>query len=143
MTEADERRRHRIEQLAGMTDTEFAAEVSWHQTLRWQRRTRLARHAESHRFDFEDLMGRSFSAAELVELSYEVMRTWERLFTELESDGVTYTFVRSLADPDTAIITVTRNGSIRTTFPTRSLTRRLQRHPAAIEVTDRATRLGL
>ncbi len=135
-------RRRRLQQLRAMTDEQFAAEVRHHQGSQW-RSARLLAHARSHAEDFEELLGRQLSPPELEALSRGVLRAWDRLFTELQSYGITYYFLRSLPDPDSAIIVITRGGYIRTVFPTATLSQLWRRRPAAIEVTGRAKGLGL
>jgi len=125
-----------------MTDEQFAAEVRYHQTSRW-RRARLLAHARNHAEDFEELLGRQLSPSELETLGRDVLRAWDRLFTELQPDGVTYYFLRPISGPESAIIVVTRGGYIRTVFPSASLSRLWRRRPACIEVTERAKGLGL
>lgn len=140
---APDRRAQRLEQVQRLTDEEFVSEVRRNQRLRW-RSTNLEAHARKHCRDFMLLLGRVLLPVELDGTSHDVLRSWDRLFTELRPDGsVTYDFVRLIRDDDTAIIVVTRGGLIRTTFPTTSLKLRLGRKPFLVEVTDRANRLDL
>jgi hypothetical protein len=140
---AEARRLRRLEQLQAMSDEQFAAEVGAHQAANW-RPTRLTVHVQAHRRDFLDLLGGALTPEAVATLSRDVLSTWDRLFTELERDGtVSYTFTRSLPQSDHAIILIVRTARIRTLFPTEAFADRLERHPAAVEVTDRAKRLGL
>lgn len=126
-----------------MPDQDFAAEVRQHRAARWQV-ANLDDHVDAHRRDFLEAIGQPLSKGELEILSGEIRQAWDRLFTELEHTGaVSYVFVRVLPDPDHAILVVTRGGRVRSTFPTRHFSRWRGRHPAAIEVTDRAKRLEL
>ena len=117
LMEPEERHRLRYDQLQHLTDEAFAAEVRAHEASQW-RPANLQRHAQDHWRDFLDLLGRILSAGELAALSRDVLGSWDRLFTEMERDGtVSYTFVRLLADPNHAIIVITRAGDIRSLFP--------------------------
>ena len=140
---AAERHTQRVEQLLQTSDGAFAAQVRAHQAAVW-RTADLDSHAKAHRRDFLVHLNNTLVAAQLRALSHDILRTWDRLFTELEPDGsVTYHFVRSLPESGAAILVVTRGGRIRTAYPTEDLTRRLERRPALTEVTNRAKRLGL
>lgn len=141
VSQLDEFRQQRLSQLGSLSDEEFAAEVRLVQASRW-RTGRLERHWREHRRDFQRFLGRSLSPTELDALARDVLRSFDRMFTELERGVVTYTLIRSLPEPDTAIIVITRGGFIRTAFPTASLTGRIRRRSAIVEVTDRAKRLG-
>ncbi|MBI2321139.1 MAG: hypothetical protein HYU88_03360 [Chloroflexi bacterium] len=137
-SQLEDRRRRLIEQLQRMSDEQFAAVVRREQAARW-RAMDLERHSRAHRRDFLDLLGRALTPGELEALSREVLHSWERVFNELEPSGnVSCVFVRSLPEPGSAMLVVTRGGRIRSTFPTRDFAGWQHRHPAAIEVTDRA-----
>jgi hypothetical protein len=126
-----------------MSDEQFAGEVRAQQAATW-RPTRLAVHVQAHRRDFLELYREALTPEAVATLSREILATWDRLFTELERDGLaSYTFTRPLPESDHAIILIVRTGRIRTLFPTEAFADRLDRHPAAVEVTDRAKRLGL
>lgn len=135
-------RRQRLAQIHRLTEEQFAAEVRRHQASRW-RAGRFVSHARAHAQDFEEALSHTLSPPELEALSQDILQSWQQLFTELQQDGITYYFLRSLPSRDAAIIVVTRGGFIRTTFPAQRLAQLWQRRPAAIEVTDRAKRLGL
>ncbi len=113
------------------------------QASTWRERN-LQRHVRKHRRDFLRILGRTLSGPELRTLSREVVQSWDRLFTEVEPNGlVTYHFVRLLPAPGVAMIVVTRDAEVRTAFPSDRLPLWMHRRRAAVEVTDRAKRLGV
>lgn len=139
----DDRRRRLVEHLQGMSDDEFAAVVRSYQRARW-RAAKLAKHAREHARDFAEVLARPLARNEIAALSQATLRSWERLFVELEPSGhVSYIFASRLTEEGDILLVATRRGLLRTAIPMRSIDRWVQRHGAAVEVTDRAKKLGL
>lgn len=136
-------RQKRLDQLHGMTDEQFAAEVRGHQAASWRPSKRLE-HAKDHASDFGEILGRPLTPSDLDALSHVALRSWDRLFTELDRGGdVSYIFVSRLTDLGDILVVATRRRTIRTAIPMPSIESWLKRHQAAVEVTDRAKNLGL
>jgi hypothetical protein len=140
----DDLRLLRIEQLATLSDEQFAAEVREHQAARW-RFSALRKHARKHWRDSEAVLGHGLAPSELAELSHAALVSWERLFTGLEpADGrVTYVFMASLISGGAMLTVVARSGRIRTAIPVEDIARWLNLRGYLVEVTERAHRLGL
>lgn len=143
-SQLDDLRRLRIEQLAALSDEQFAAEVREHQLSRW-RVSALREHARKHWRDFEAVLGYGLAPSELAELSHVALVSWERLFTGIEpADGrVTYVFMASLISGGAMLTVVTRSGRIRTAIPVERIDRWLDLRGHLVEVTERAHRLDL
>lgn len=135
-------RQQRLVQLAGMSDGEFVDEVRSHRQARW-RRASLKEHARKHWKDFEDLFGRRLSPSEREEATATALASWDRLLTELDSQGnISYAFAARWTQGYGILVVVTRAGKVRTALPMADLGRWLTRHPAIIEVTECGKRLG-
>lgn len=135
-------RRQRVAQMRRMTDQEFLAELRRHQASPW-RQPKLLEHVKKHRADLKEFFGPTLAPSECERLSLEILRSPDRVFTELRPGGaVTYFFIRLHGDRG-IIIVATRGGFIRTMLPAEEFMKWLGRHPAVIEVTERAKGLGL
>ncbi|MCM8748138.1 hypothetical protein NET02_03185 [Thermomicrobiaceae bacterium CFH 74404] len=101
-------------------------------------------HAKRHARDFTEILGAPLTPTELDDCSRVVLHSWNRLFTELERSGmVSYIFTYQVQGKVATLAVVTRAGLIRTVFPLRDVDLWWKRHLAAVEVTERAKRLGL
>lgn len=135
-------RRNKMEsRVSAMSDRALRAEVERQSQATWNR-SRLLEHVKKHQRDYERLFGHPVGAAEIEELSYLVIRSWDRAFIGYEADGrISYTFAAKWeAGKSTVLLTVTRTGTIRTLMPTDFLSRFLGRHPELVEVTQRVRR---
>lgn len=139
----EDRRLRRVEQLRRMSDAESADEARRHQQSRW-RTPSLVEHAKRHARDFTEILGAPLTPTELDECSRVVLYSWSRLFTELERSGlVSYIFTYQVQGKDATLAVITRADLMRTAFPLRDVDLWWKRHLAAVEVTERARRLGL
>ncbi|CCF85620.1 hypothetical protein NITHO_5240007 [Nitrolancea hollandica Lb] len=138
-----ELRRRREAQIAVLSDEEFAAEVRQPQASVW-RQPSLRSHARKHWGDFEEFLGHGLAPSDLDELSRIVLHSWNRLFTELDSnDVISYFFVACLGNDDDILVVVTRRGLIRTAFPADNVDLWRHRRKSVMEVTHRAKALEL
>lgn len=131
-------RAQRQGQLAAMSDAELRAEVAAAQRAQWKP-TRLIEHAKEHRRHFERLLGGALTPSQLEELSQMVVHSWDRLFTEIDAEGaVSYLFLTRWKQSDaTMIVAVSRDGTMRTCYPTDDMVQWLERHISVVEITNR------
>lgn len=133
-----QQRSQRLAQLAALSDAELRAEIAAAQQTQW-RQTRLVEHAKDHRLHFQRLLGAALTPSQLEELSRLVAQSWDRLFTEIDATGtISYLFLAQWKQSDaTMVVAVSRDGKMRTCYPTKDIVEWLDRHPNIVEITNR------
>ena len=127
----------RANQLAAMTDAELRAEIAVAQQAQWKP-TRLIAHAKDHRRDFVQFLDGPLNPNQLEELSRIVVHSWDRLFTEIDDEMVSYLFLARWKQSDaTMVVSISRGGVMRTCFPIARIEQWIDRNPALVEITDR------
>lgn len=124
--------------LGRMSDDELRAEYERRASATW-RRPSLVNHAKKHRLELLALFGRVLAPDDVGRISQDVLRSWERVFIEVEPDGrLTYLFVKLLDLAGAGIIVAVRESRVRSMFVAIPFQGWFDRHRLTVEeVTSR------